>query len=83
MKSFSLLLAVASVAVSLPLVLGENVQAHFDVDNLDNHPQSYPGFHLDLNALRWVELEGQEPVLMTELEKVIPFLLGSDIEDLC
>lgn len=32
--------------------------------------QTYPGFDLDMDALRWVQLEGQEPVLMTELEKV-------------
>ncbi|KAI0729965.1 peptidase [Fomitopsis betulina] len=32
--------------------------------------QTYPGFDLDLDALRWVQLEGQEPVLMTELEKI-------------
>ena len=32
--------------------------------------QTYPGFDLDLNALRWVQLEGQDPMLMTELEKV-------------
>ena len=43
---------------------------------LKNSLQTYPGFDLDLDGLRWVQLEGQDPVLMTELEKVsslIPF----------
>jgi bacterial leucyl aminopeptidase len=30
----------------------------------------YPGFDLDLNAMRLVQMEGQPPVLMSELEKV-------------
>ena len=45
---------------------------------LQNSLQTHPGFDLDLGALRWVQLEGQDPVLMTELEKVsslIPFRL--------
>ncbi|TBU32124.1 peptidase [Dichomitus squalens] len=34
-------------------------------------PTSYPGFDLDLNAPRLVQLEGQEePITMTELEKI-------------
>ena len=34
-------------------------------------PTSYPGFDLDLDAQRLVQLEGQEePIVMTELEKV-------------
>ncbi|GBE89559.1 peptidase [Sparassis latifolia] len=33
-------------------------------------PLSYPGFDLDLNELRWVQLEGHEPVLITELDKI-------------
>ena len=31
---------------------------------------NYPGYDLDLNALRLVQLEGREPVWMTEYEKV-------------
>lgn len=39
---------------------------------LDNSLQTYPGFDLDLNELRWVQLEGEAaPVLMSELEKVL------------
>ena len=41
-----------------------------DQSILQESLQTYPGFALDLSALRWVQLEGQEPVLMTELEKV-------------
>ena len=41
-----------------------------DQSILQESLQTYPGFDLDLSALRWVQLEGQEPVLMTELEKV-------------
>ncbi|OSX59187.1 hypothetical protein POSPLADRAFT_1059399 [Postia placenta MAD-698-R-SB12] len=38
---------------------------------LDNSLQTYPGFDLDLNELRWVQLEGEAaPVLMSELEKI-------------
>lgn len=41
-----------------------------DQSILQESLQTYPGFDLDLSALRWVQLEGREPVLMTELEKV-------------
>jgi len=67
MKSLALLLAVVSAAVSTPLAFGENGQVHFEVDNL---PPSYPGFDLDLNALRWVQVDGKAPERMTELQKI-------------
>ncbi|KZT72590.1 peptidase [Daedalea quercina L-15889] len=41
-----------------------------DQITFQNPLQSYPGFDLDLGALRWVQLEGQDPVTMTELEKI-------------
>jgi bacterial leucyl aminopeptidase len=75
MKSFSLVSvvflagAVASPQLvpfasdQFPLGLGEPV-----------HVTSYDGFHLDLSAQRLVEMEGQEPVWMTELEKVLLFI---------
>ncbi|EPT03561.1 hypothetical protein FOMPIDRAFT_1115220 [Fomitopsis schrenkii] len=45
--------------------------AHNDEQiTLEKPLQTYPGFDLDLGALRWVQLEGQDPVLMTELEKI-------------
>jgi leucyl aminopeptidase len=37
---------------------------------LEEHAITYPGFNLDLSAQRLVQMEGQEPVWMTELEKV-------------
>ena len=74
MKSFALLLAVASVAVSTPLIFGDNGQVNLAIESL---PQSYPGFDLDLNAQRWVQVDGKEPVLMTELEKVIVYCVES------
>ena len=69
---FLALLAFASVAIAIPrpfpsfhddsaqeLMMGEIL------------PSSWPGFDLNLNEPRLVQLEGQgEPVIMTELEKV-------------
>ena len=69
MRSFSVLLALACVAIATPAPL----------PNDSGTPQtplqaglmtSYPGFHLDLNALRLVQIEDKPPVWMTELEKV-------------
>lgn len=53
----SLLAFVASGVVSLPY--GD--QATFE---------THPGFNIDLNAQRLVELEGHQRVWMSELEKV-------------
>lgn len=62
---FQPLVALLSVTVA--------VTAYSDDQSVLQEPlQTYPGFDLDLSALRWVELEGQEPMLMTELEKVGP-----------
>ncbi|KAG5648668.1 hypothetical protein DXG03_000014 [Asterophora parasitica] len=63
MKSFSVLLALACIAVASPLLheqapLGEGLMT------------SYPGFTLDLNAQRLIQIEGQEPYWVSELEKV-------------
>ncbi|TFY69933.1 hypothetical protein EVJ58_g152 [Rhodofomes roseus] len=41
-----------------------------DQITLQNSAQTHPGYDLDLGAVRWVQLEGQDPVLMTELEKI-------------
>lgn len=66
---FQSLLPIISLAVA--------AAAHNDEQIALQKPlRIYPGFDLDLGALRWVQLEGQDPVLMTELEKVsrlIPF----------
>ncbi|KZT12990.1 peptidase [Laetiporus sulphureus 93-53] len=66
MKSFTLLLPIVSAAVAGTLAYNEYEQVQLDGSSL----QMYPGFDLDFNELRWVQLEGQEPVLMSELEKI-------------
>lgn len=64
---FLALLALVSAAVATPLALYDSEQSPLG----DVLPTEYPGFDLDLNAPRLVQLEGQEePVVMTELEKV-------------
>ncbi len=64
---FLVLLALVSAAVATPLALYGNEQSPLG----DVLPTEYPGFDLDLDAPRLVQLEGQEePVVMTELEKV-------------
>ncbi|OCH88312.1 peptidase [Obba rivulosa] len=64
MKSLALLLPIVSLVAATP----------FPYDNeqllLDSYRYGRPGFDLDLNELRLVQLEGQPPVLMTELEKI-------------
>jgi len=64
-KAFTLLLALASVAIATPFGFGEKAQLPFDI-----HQQVYPGFDLDLNERRLVQLEGQEPTWVTELDKI-------------
>ena len=69
---FLALLAFASVAsaipTSLPFFHDDNAQ---ELMMGDVPSTSWPGFDLDLNEPRLVQLEGQgEPVIMTELEKV-------------
>ncbi|KAI0712920.1 peptidase [Cerioporus squamosus] len=60
-------LALVSTAIATPLALYDNEQSPLG----DVLPTTYPGFHLDLSAPRLVQLEGQEePVVMTELEKI-------------
>ncbi|KAI0829443.1 peptidase [Trametes gibbosa] len=67
MKAAALLLTLVSAAVATPLSLYDNAQSHLG----DLWPTSYPGFDLDLSAPRLVQLDGHdEPVVMTELEKI-------------
>ncbi|RDB22640.1 Leucine aminopeptidase 1 [Hypsizygus marmoreus] len=63
MKSFSVLLSFAVIAAASPL---SAEQAPLGAGLMT----SYPGFSLDLNALRLVQIEGQAPAWMTELEKI-------------
>lgn len=65
MKSLSILLSLLSLVVATPLSYSNQEQLSFNADGA-----TYPGFNLDLTALRLVEMEGQAPVWVTELEKV-------------
>ena len=65
-------LSLASLALAIPFYYpesasdGSQVQLQFSPEDFAN----YPGFDLDLNELRLVQLEGRDPVWMTEYEKV-------------
>lgn len=63
MKSFLIILSLVSLVATTPLVY--NVQFP-----LGTQQESYPGFDLDLTAVRLVQMEGEAPVWMTELDKV-------------
>jgi hypothetical protein len=66
MKSFAVLLAFACAAIAPLPSVGETAQVPLEAELMT----SYPGFDLDLGAQRLVQIEGQSPVWMTELEKV-------------
>ncbi|KAJ3476962.1 hypothetical protein NLI96_g10793 [Meripilus lineatus] len=71
MKSFALISALACLAVASPLTAFVSDQQPLVSDA---RPQSHPGFDLDLSELRLVQLgEDEEPVWMTELDKVTSF----------
>ena len=68
---FLALLALVSAAIATPLSLYDNAQVPIGDDALQVLPTSYPGFDLDLNEARLVQLgDSGELVVMTELEKV-------------
>ncbi|KIM90560.1 hypothetical protein PILCRDRAFT_187745 [Piloderma croceum F 1598] len=71
MKSFSLVSVVflAGAVASPQLVPFASEQFPLDLGDPISST-SYEGFHLDLSAQRLVEMEGQKPVWMTELEKI-------------
>ncbi len=72
---FLALLALVSAAVATPALSLYDSGAQEPLLG-DVLPTSYPGFDLDLSAKRLVQLEGQEePLVMTELEKVCTRLL--------
>jgi leucyl aminopeptidase len=71
MKSLSLLCIIFTCAVARPgLVPSTSEQYPFGLGE-STRITSCDGFNLDLNAQRLVEMEGQAPVWMTELEKVL------------
>lgn len=66
MKSFAVLLSLLTLAIASPLGQFGQEQEQFAMEL----PTHYPGYSLDLDAMRLVELEGQSPVWLSELEKV-------------
>ena len=70
MKSLSiLLLSLACLVVANPL------SPSFDDHQVPlGAKDGYPGFDLDLNAQRLVQMEGQAPVWMSELKKVLSLI---------
>jgi bacterial leucyl aminopeptidase len=74
LKSILLLLPLvgSSLAATIPTLYGDANQVILGGQTFDASPSATEGFSLDLNELRLVQMEGQPPVLMTELEKVRP-----------
>ena len=85
MKSAFALLSLVTLALAVPLI---QFEAEGDQQLLGELPTSYPGYDLDLGEQRLVELEGQSPKWMTELEKIqlrakgINFMDITDAQDL-
>ena len=66
MKTFAVLLSLLTLAIANPIGIYGQEQEQLSMEL----PTRYPGYSLDLSAMRLVELEGQSPVWMSELEKV-------------
>lgn len=75
MKSFAALLALANLAIAGPS-LYHSVQLPLGHDQLVTHP----GLDLDLAERRLIEVDGQSPVWVTELEKVATLLQAVLVE---
>ncbi|KAF8974389.1 peptidase [Flammula alnicola] len=75
MKSFAILIALVSVISATPLIYNGQIP-------LNAEGATYPGFDLDLNALRLVQMEGKVPVWMSELEKIRAKALGVKFFDI-
>jgi leucyl aminopeptidase len=86
MKSFAALLALASLAIATPLSSSYGTEQVA----MAGSPLkvTYPGFDLDLDAQRLVQLDDEKVVMMTELEKIeakargVKFLDITDTQDL-
>lgn len=68
MRAFTVILAFVSAALANPVLFADSQQIP-----LGNQQQRYPGFDVDLNERRLIQLEGQQPVWLTELDKVLYF----------
>ncbi|EAU84252.1 peptidase [Coprinopsis cinerea okayama7 len=84
MRSLGALLSLVSLVLATPVLqFGGDVEQH-----VLGLPTEYPGYTLDLNEMRLVELEGQSPKWVSELEKIrlkangINFLDITDTQDL-
>ena len=63
MKSFAVLLALASLVVASPALLADTQSP------LTKVLADYPGYSLDLAELRLVQIEGQEPTWFPSLRR--------------
>lgn len=73
MKKIFAGLSLVGLALAIPFYSSENPNGGSQVQLSDFAPEdfaNYPGYDLNLNELRLVQLEGGEPVWMTEYEKV-------------
>lgn len=73
MKKIFAGLSLASLALAIPFYSPENQNGGSQVQLGKFTPEdyaNYPGYDLNLHDLRLVQLEGREPVWMTEYEKV-------------
>ena len=71
MKQIFAGLSLACLALAIPFYSSESAndgqaRLQFSAEDYAN----YPGYDLDLSELRLVQLEGRDPVWMTEYEKV-------------
>lgn len=69
MKSFVVLLSFASLAISLPSLFDKVQHPLGQVQHT-----TASGLDLDLSERRLIEVEGQSPIWVTELEKVSAWL---------
>lgn len=69
MKSFAILLALASIVVASPSLVVD--------DQTPLAVAEYAGYDLDLAQLRLVQVEGKEPEWISELDKASRLLLSA------
>ena len=71
LKLFAVLLSIVSY-------LGTKANPSIQVGQDDQIPLGYYDVDLDLNSPRLVELEGEDPMWMTEIEKVYYYAVSSN-----
>ncbi|KAF9057756.1 peptidase [Panaeolus papilionaceus] len=76
MKSFAILFSLVLLTVATPLSY-DNAQVHLSADE-----PTYPGYSLDLTAKRLVQFDGEEPVWMTEYDKIKAKASGAKFFDI-